>query len=86
MYQSIIPNDTFRDAMTALVNGWFRKWRDKDLTDKDWDDLVREIGDIARKYPYEVVNKIGIQLLEEIERRDKARHPEAYDKHSALAD
>lgn len=86
MYQLIIPNDVFRDAMTALVNGWFRKWRDRDLSDADWNHVIEELGEVGKKYPYEIVSKVGIGLLEEIERRDKARHPEKYDKHPALAD
>ena len=67
-----IPNDCFRDGMNSLVNDWFRKWRDHyPMTDDDWYTCIVEETEIVRKYPYEVIGRIGVDLVEELERRDK---------------
>ena len=67
-----IPNNQFRDAMNELVNGWFKRWRDRQgMTQPDWDTCIAELTELGHRYNYKLVLAIGAALVEEIERRDR---------------
>lgn len=67
-----ISNADFSAGMNELVNKWFKRWRDHyPMTDDDWHACIVEETEITRKYPYEVIGRIGVDLVEELERRDK---------------
>ena len=70
-----ITNTDFSAGMNRLVNVWFRKWRDcgGQMTDNAWDACVREFVEVCQQYPYQIIRDIGCALVEELERRDKAK-------------
>lgn len=71
--KQVISNSDFSPAMNELVNGWFKRWRDRqDMTDADWDICIAELTELGHKYNYRLIMAIGAALVEELERRDKA--------------
>ena len=67
-----ITNADFSAGMSELVNGWFKKWRDRQgMTQSDWDTCISELTELGHKYNYKLVLAIGAALVEEIERRDR---------------
>lgn len=65
-----ISNDDFRAAISAVINGWFKKWRDHQFSNQsEWDSCIAELTEIARQYDSALIRQIGAALVEEIERR-----------------
>ena len=70
--KQVISNTDFSPAMNELVNGWFKRWRDRQsMTDADWDTCISELTELGHRYNYKLVLAIGAALVEEIERRDR---------------
>ncbi len=70
--------------MNDIYGGLWKKWRDKkNLTDAEWDELVKECGEYGRKYKTfctveprpdgtdDLVGKLILFFLEVIEQREK---------------
>lgn len=67
-----ISNTDFSSGMNELVNGWFKRWRDRPgMTQSDWDTCIAELTELGHRYNYKLVLAIGAALVEEIERRDR---------------
>lgn len=65
-----ISNDDFRAAISAIINGWFKKWRDHHFAGQpEWNACIDELTAIARQYDSALIRQIGAALVEEIERR-----------------
>ena len=64
------PNEVFLAGVNELVNAWFKRFRDMDMTGADWDACVKELNEISKKHNSRLIDRIGIALLEELERRD----------------
>ena len=44
-------NKQVTDMVNDVYNGFWKKWRDKDhLSDKQWDEIITEVGEIGKKY------------------------------------
>ena len=70
--KQVISNTAFSPAMNELVNGWFKRWRDRQgMTQPDWDTCIAELTELGHRDNYKLVLAIGAALVEEIERRDK---------------
>lgn len=67
-----ITNDNFRVAISAVINTWFKKWRDHRFSNQaEWDACISELTETAHPYQSKLINQIGAALVEEIERRQK---------------
>lgn len=66
-----ISNDNFRAAISAIINGWFKKWRDHQFANQaEWDSCISELTEIGHKFPYKLIAEIGAALVAELERRN----------------
>lgn len=68
--RSTIDNTAFSSAMNELVNQWFKRWRDRTITDSDWEQVADELDAVYTKHPYILIRDIGISLIRELERRN----------------
>ncbi len=65
-----ISNDNFRAAISSIINGWFKKWRDHQFANQaEWDSCISELTKTAAPYDSTLIRQIGAALVEEIERR-----------------
>ena len=68
--RTTIDNTAFSGAMNELVNGWFKRWRDRRITDSDWEQVADELDAVYTKHPYILIREIGVSLVRELERRN----------------
>ena len=64
-------NKILNAGLNHLYNVWFRKYRDGQLNDVEWETCVSELEKIRAEYQSETLEKIGMALLEELTARSR---------------
>ncbi len=70
MKKEPIPDDKLRRLLDVLVNRFFRKWKDQDMTDEKWALMYKDIEALAGQgQQYEITDKLIMVFVEELELR-----------------
>lgn len=71
----MIPDhETVKNIMNEVYNGFYLKWR-KSLTQENAGEMMLEVYDLERKYPYELCHSNLMNLIECIEEEYRGRYP-----------
>lgn len=70
MKKEPIPDDKLRRLLDVLVNKFFRKWKDQDMTDEKWALMMKDIEALmGQGQQYEITDKLIMIFVEELELR-----------------
>lgn len=70
MKKEPIPDDKLRRLLDVLVNRFFRKWKDQDMTEEKWALMMKDIEALAGQgQQYEITDKLIMVIVEELELR-----------------
>lgn len=59
------------EAANEIYNCFWLKWRDRKISENDWDVLIRESRELLKKYPFKFVISWIIEIQNELEKRNK---------------
>lgn len=70
-----MTDEKIKDIFQRCYNKFWCKWREVPLTNDspEWDEIVKEHGEIRKTFDCELCNHIMLDLLEELENRSKER-------------
>lgn len=70
-----IPDDKLRRLLDVIYNKFFRKWKDQQMTEDQWDAILDDINAIMEQgTQYEITEKLIMVFVEELELRKGVRY------------
>ena len=65
-----MTNEQMFKATNEIYNCFWLKWRNK-ISGNDWNILIQESRELAKRYPFKFVREWIIEIQDELEKRNK---------------
>ena len=66
-----MTNEQMFKAANEIYNCFWLKWRNKKISGNDWNILIQESRELAKRYPFKFVREWIIEIQDELEKRNK---------------
>ena len=74
----MLGNDKVKEIFWQCYNVFWNRWKSMELTRQspEWEDIIKESGDLMKKYNCDLCNHIICDLITELESRYKENREE----------